>query len=177
VISHEPSKSSPRVISAALYSYHTKEHQITMPAPPTFGSVGDIISVCLIVKDLVSALDQARGASAEYQAVIRDLWSLERALLEVEILARTYDRTPELNALTATARREVDQCRECIVSFFDKIKKHGKIFDAGDSGNRWKSVASSIKWQLFDKDDLSKFRTLVNGHAPVINMILITSMM
>ena len=41
--------------------------------PVTFGAVGDIISVCLLLKDLVEMLDQARGSKAEYQSVIREL--------------------------------------------------------------------------------------------------------
>lgn len=69
----------------------------------TFGSVGDIISVCLIVKDLVDALDKSRGSSAEYQAVIRELWSLDRALLQVAMLSKTCEDCIELHALRVTA--------------------------------------------------------------------------
>jgi hypothetical protein len=41
--------------------------------PITFGAVGDIIFVCLLVKDLVEALDKSRGSKAEYQSAIREL--------------------------------------------------------------------------------------------------------
>ena len=53
--------------------------------PITFGSVGDIVSLCLLIKDLVKSLDNSRGSSAEYQAVIRELCSLDHALLEVAV--------------------------------------------------------------------------------------------
>jgi len=49
----------------------TKAYPI-LNMPITFGSVGDIISVCLLVKD-VEALEKARRCKAEYQAVIREL--------------------------------------------------------------------------------------------------------
>ena len=75
--------------------------------PVTFGSVGDIISVCLVIKDLIKVLDDSRGSSSEYQAVIRELWSLDRALLEVELLSRSYERTFELNALGQVARQRI----------------------------------------------------------------------
>ena len=39
----------------------------------TFGSVGDIISICLIVKDLVAALNDSAGSTVEYREVIREL--------------------------------------------------------------------------------------------------------
>lgn len=66
--------------------------------PVTFGSVGDIISVCLLVKDLVEALDKARGSKAEYQSAIRELWILDRALLEIELFTKAHENasTPEL---------------------------------------------------------------------------------
>src|SRR5947207_4507221 len=80
-----------------------QDHQVIMPI--SFGSVGDIISVCLIVKDLVAALDDSRGSSTEYREVIRELWGLDRALLEVDLLSRTCDNTVELNALCMTARQ------------------------------------------------------------------------
>ncbi|EDU48881.1 conserved hypothetical protein [Pyrenophora tritici-repentis Pt-1C-BFP] len=73
----------------------------------TFGSVGDIISVCLLVKDLVTALDKARGSKAEYQAAIRDLWILERVLLEIELITKQHgsEATPELRSLWETANQ------------------------------------------------------------------------
>ena len=51
----------------------------------TFGSFGDIVTLSLLIKDLIKSLDDSRGSSAEYQAVVRELWSLDKALLEVEV--------------------------------------------------------------------------------------------
>jgi hypothetical protein len=90
----------------------------------TFGSVGDIIAVSLIIKDLVKALDDSRGSANEYQEMIRELWMLDRVLLEVELLSRTYDQTTELNALCITARRIASECHKCIQNFWDRIKKY-----------------------------------------------------
>ena len=42
-----------------------------MPIVP--GSVGDIISFCLIVEDLVGALDKSRSFSVEYWQTICEL--------------------------------------------------------------------------------------------------------
>ena len=33
----------------------------------TFGSVGDITSICLLAKDLVACVDESRGSSSEYK--------------------------------------------------------------------------------------------------------------
>jgi hypothetical protein len=45
----------------------------TSRMPITFGSVGDIISISLLVKDAMKALDDSRGSGGEYQGVIREL--------------------------------------------------------------------------------------------------------
>ena len=55
--------------------------------PITFGSVGDIISVCLIIKDLIKILDESRH-STEHQETIQELWALDRVLLKVELVGK-----------------------------------------------------------------------------------------
>lgn len=52
----------------------------------TFGSVGDIISVCLLAREVAECLDKARGSASEYQALSAELRSLDRALLEAGLL-------------------------------------------------------------------------------------------
>lgn len=96
--------------------------------PVTFGAVGDIISVCLLVKDLVDALDKSRGSKAEYQSLIRELWILDRSLLEIDLLTRTHGdgATPELRALCETARKAVDRCRELVNTFAKRLQKFQK---------------------------------------------------
>ena len=73
--------------------------------PVTFGSVGDIIAVCVLVKDCVDALSETKGAAASYQAVIRELFILEKALLEFDVLSRTNTSTAEVVALFAAQER------------------------------------------------------------------------
>ena len=143
--------------------------------PISFGSVGDIISLSLLIKDLVKSLDNSRGSSAEYQAVIRELWSLDHALLEVEALIRSCEQTVQLNALTATVNQCAEQCRKCITSFHDQVKKFGKSLQSGGSGSFLRDTASKIKWQVSEKDDLAKFRAEINAHCFSINMLLTTT--
>ena len=145
--------------------------------PVTFGSVGDIISVCLLIKDLVTALDKSCGSSAEYLEVIRELWALDRVLLEVEILTRTLDDAVELNALHGTARRAADQCRQCIEAFLEKIKKYQNSLKSGGSGNAVKDIARKLQWQAVQKDVLARFRAEINAHCSSIGMLLVTANM
>jgi hypothetical protein len=43
----------------------------------TFGSVGDFLSISILVKDLLLALDDSRGSSRDYQEVVRKLYILD----------------------------------------------------------------------------------------------------
>jgi hypothetical protein len=145
-----------------------------MPAPFGF-SVGDCISVCLLIKDAIQALDSSCGSSAEYQETIRELWALDRALLEVVSLAQNFDATVELNALSHIARRAADQCRGCIETFLKKIRGYEGALRVGGSGNKLRDIKGKLGWVLFKREDLARFRTEINGHSSAINMLLITA--
>ena len=143
--------------------------------PITFGSVGDIISISLLIKDLVTSLDNSRGSSAEYQAVIRELWSLDHALLEVGLLFRSCEQTIRLNALSDTANECAERCRKCITAFKERIEKFGKSLQSGGSGSFVRDAALKIRWQVSEKESLATFRAEINAHCFSINMLLTTT--
>lgn len=78
-----------------------------MPAPFGF-SAGDMIAVSILIKDVFKSLDNATDSAAEYQELCRELWSLDRALLEVELPSRGCDTSVELNALSHTVCRTAE---------------------------------------------------------------------
>ena len=143
--------------------------------PITFGSVGDIISVSLLIKDLVKCLDESRGSSAEYQAVIRELWSLDHALLEVELLLRSCKQSVELSGLSETANRCVEQCRKCIGDFRDKVKRYQGALGGGGTGSLVRDTTAKIRWHVSEKEDLAKFRAEISAYWSSMNMLLITA--
>ena len=143
--------------------------------PITFGSVGDIISLSLLIKDLVKSLDNSRGSSAEYQAVIRELSSLDHALCQVEALMVSCEQTVQLNALTATVNQCAEQCRKCITRFHEQVKKFGRSLQPGGSGSFVRDTALKIRWQVSEKDDVAKFRAEINTHCYTINIMLTTT--
>ncbi len=146
-----------------------------MSASVTFGSVGDIITICIIIKDLVKALDDSKGSSAQYQEVIRELWALDRVLLEVELLWRTCESTNELKALRETAHRMADQCRRSIEAFLEKVEKYRPSLRNGGSGSVLRDATMKIRWQVSHADELTKFRAEINAHCSAINMLLLTA--
>lgn len=147
----------------------------TMVIPFGF-SVGDCVAVSLLIKDAVLALDSAHGAAAEYQEIIRELWALDRALLEVIGVSQGFETTVELNALGHVAKRTADQCRTCIVNFLDKVKGYRKTLGTAEgSGSRWRDARGKIGWALLRGDEVKAFRTEICAHSQAINMLLITA--
>ncbi|KAE8445827.1 hypothetical protein EG329_012750 [Mollisiaceae sp. DMI_Dod_QoI] len=141
----------------------------------TFGSVGDIISISLIVKDLIKSLDDSRGSISEYREVIRDLWELDTLLLQVELVWRSYEQTAELNALCITAKSIVQSCRECVEKFKESIKKYDSSLGSRSRRNVIMGVSMKIRWQVCHKDDLDKFRATINAHCASLNLLLTTA--
>ena len=103
--------------------------------PITFGSVGDIIALSLLIKNLAKSLDDSRGASAEYQTLTRELSSLEHALSRVEEVFTTFNRSSDLNTLDQIANQCVEQCRECIMKYRDRTEKFERSLQTGGSSN------------------------------------------
>lgn len=149
--------------------------------PVTFGSVGDIIAVCLLVKDLVAALDNARGSKAEYQSLKRELHILERVLLEIELFCQAHGGggTPELDALCVTAKAAVDRCKELVRDFLDRIKKYDSRFRensvSGTSSNIFKESALKVRWRAIEGDAVQKFRVEIAGTSSSLQMLLATA--
>ncbi len=142
--------------------------------PVTIGSIGDIISIGLLIKDIVKCLDNTRGSSAEYQAVTRELWTLDHALLEVELLFSSSKQSSQLSALSETSQPCAERCRQCLTAFKERVNKFHVGLREGGSGSRIRDVASKIRWSLSEKEYLAKFRTEINAHSLALNLLLTT---
>jgi hypothetical protein len=145
--------------------------------PITFGAVGDIISVCLLVKDLVEALNSARGSKAEYQSAIRELWILDRALLEIDLLTRLHGdgATPELRSLCATAKQAVDRCKGLVSTFLQRIHRYQSTLGQDQNTNILSDMAMKVRWRVGEKEALDQFRVEVAGTSSSLQMLLATA--
>jgi len=140
-----------------------------------FGLVGDIISVGLLIKDLLVALDESRGSSGAYRTIVRELYTLNSALLHVDRLSRTHGATPELHALCETARQTVDRCRACIDKFKRKIQKYKRSLVTGGSNNVIEDSTRKIQWSISEKDHIASFRAELTGYSESINVLITTA--
>ncbi len=138
---------------------------------PPFGfSVGDFFSGINLIRELIKALEDSAGSSAEYRDLIKELYSLERALLEVKHLDLEESQHSQHVALKQVAI----QCQETIDGFLNKIRKFQPALGTGGSNSSWKNGLRKVEWTLYKKDDVQKLRAQLNGHTTSINILLMT---
>src|ERR1700761_7754139 len=80
------------------------EKLISAKMPVAFGfSMGDFVAGIALIRDLIKALEDGAGSGVEYRELIRELFGLERALLEVKQLAVPEALIYQKNALNQAA--------------------------------------------------------------------------
>src|ERR1700753_3933526 len=115
----------------------------------TFGSVGDIIAVGQLIKDLVSLLDDSRGSRSEYQSLVDQLKILGVVLARAGdsccdddwALPELRDTRDALIAFVTDAERRLDGVR-------NKIRRYSVSLVPGGSGNAVKDFARKVQWRL-----------------------------
>ena len=142
--------------------------------PITFGSVGDIISVCLLIKDLVDALNDCQGSAHDYQQLVKELRSLERVLLQVNQLVCKYEASPALNVYCVDARDAVENCRQSAEPFLKQLKTYSRSLKPGGSGNVVKDTVRKVQWKVVQTDNLEKFYKEITTQTNTLNSLLLT---
>jgi hypothetical protein len=131
-------------------------------------SCGDFIAAVELVTTVVNALGQSSEASEEYRELVRQLYSLETALLQVKGLLLDDTQHKELVAL----RQAASQCQQTIDSFWRKIQKYQPHLQSNGSNSRVKDSWMKVKWAICKKDDVTKFKADLMGHTESIQLLL-----
>jgi hypothetical protein len=144
--------------------------------PITSGSVGDIISVALLIKDLVEALDASRGSQAEYRQLVTDLELLEAVLKRVHHLCNERGSACSTSeaATLQSGLQIIKSCRHCIQAFAERLKKYdsGLGKQVQRKSNVIKSAIAKIRWQVGEKEDVLRFRAEIGGQTASPNALL-----
>ena len=88
-------------------------------ASVTFGSVGDIITICQVITTTIKALSASRGSDVEYRGLINELWSLAQALESIKSLLEEDTEIKHRGRL----RIALQNCRECLERELESIRK------------------------------------------------------
>ncbi|KAJ0107175.1 hypothetical protein J7T55_014705 [Diaporthe amygdali] len=142
-----------------------------MAFAPSFGSFGDFLSIAILIKDIVLALDDCRGSSNKYQELKQGLEILGETIRHVE---HAY-QNPTLvvyRDTSTTAIRVISRIHQCLADFnSQKLQKYATSLSPGGSGNPLKDVARKIQFK-FDEKDIENFQREIIGY----NMLLTTLM-
>ncbi|KAF0320273.1 hypothetical protein GQ607_012535 [Colletotrichum asianum] len=112
-----------------------------------FGAVGDFIAVLELIKNIAAALDYSCGSRKEYRGVAQSLKIIESTV------------------------RQVEETRQCLVGFCDKIRKFGPSFANHGTNNVLRDAARKVQWRLEEKE-IGKFREELLRHAISMNTLL-----
>ncbi|KAL3478558.1 hypothetical protein BJX99DRAFT_256454 [Aspergillus californicus] len=151
-----------------------------MPVSFTFGSLGDIITLSLLVKDIIRTLDSSRGSAAEYAQVIMDLGNLNDILLEIHSLSRTCDNSPEYAVLGGIAKNIGARCQDCLKDFSEKLKRYERLDSSNMASSGSKSLNAmkdsylKVHWRVKHNDCLEEFRRQVQRHIQAMTAVVAT---
>ncbi|KAH4905054.1 hypothetical protein HBI80_096760 [Parastagonospora nodorum] len=142
--------------------------------PVTFGAVGDIISVCHLVKGLVDALDKARGSKAEYLSAVQELSILEKVLFEIACIIEEHGdgATPELQSLCETAKQAFTRCEALVDAFLQRTRRYQGTLTETAKPEVLHEATMKLRWRLAEKEALKNFRVEVAGISESLQMLL-----
>ncbi|KAJ0414085.1 hypothetical protein BJY00DRAFT_46191 [Aspergillus carlsbadensis] len=151
-----------------------------MPVSFTFGSLGDIITLSLLIKDIIRTLDSTRGSAAEYAQVVADLGDLDKILLEFHSLSRTCENSPEYAVLGGIAKNIAAHCQDCLKAFSEKMKRYERLDSANTASTGSKSLGVmrdsylKVHWRVRHHDSLEEFRRQVQRHLQAMTAVVAT---
>lgn len=137
----------------------------------TFGAVGDFIALGVLVKDIITSLDDCRGSSKVYQDLVQSLAILDFTLCQVDQVFRDPRRAIIAQRLCATVLESVRQIKDSLQSFHDKLKKFHLSLGPGGSGNRLKDAARKIQFKM-DEKDINAAKGDIREYTTVLNLLL-----
>ncbi|VDB85846.1 unnamed protein product [Peniophora sp. CBMAI 1063] len=122
--------------------------------PITCNAIGDIIAVVQLIRDIVVALDDARGAAEEYKQFVHVLTALGAVMEAVYKLARD---SPD-DALKSVVLEEVRRCCNDINNAHNSIAKFDRL--EGETSvrtSRAGTLFTKLHWHFLKASDATKY--------------------
>ena len=117
-----------------------------------------------IVHSIYKALSDSMGASYDYQCLIAELRSFERAL---KIVDHAITVAPPTGRDALDIAAETKTCVEMLKKFDDRIRSYQKALGGG-KGASWRKIG----WSLFKSDEVASFRQRISQHKQNISLFL-----
>ncbi|KAF4986960.1 hypothetical protein FDECE_15678 [Fusarium decemcellulare] len=137
----------------------------------TFGAFGDFVSVILIIRDIITALNDSRGSTRDFLELTESLQVLEKALQELDEVFKDPRAPNELESLRLFALGTARQINHRATEFRERMKKYAHSLSHSGSGNPIKDTVRKLQWKL-DEGDINKFRGELVGYTASLNILL-----
>lgn len=137
----------------------------------SFGfSVGDFVSIGLLIKEIASALNGS--STAEYRELTNELQLLQQTLHEIEHLEELPGQEDVINKVKFAAV----MCHIPLDDFASKLKKYDILADSDLKQNirLAKSWGRKVQWNVSMKDEIQKLRAYLGVHMGSLNLRLTT---
>lgn len=132
-------------------------------------SVGDLFLGLKLLKDSIDAVNDSKGAAADFTTLATEITSLQDGLEAIEELQSNLTFSIKQ---TSALDRAISSCQESIEEFLTSISKYQPHLQAKTSSLR--SNYRKIKWAVCKKDDITKFKAQLGRNASTITMLLVT---
>lgn len=135
----------------------------------SFGfSVGDFLAVGTLIADISSFLAESGGSKSDYQELLRELESLQHALVRLDKLQPRGSSSTNIDSIKYTAL----SCRRPLEHFLGKIKKYDKSLGLWSKEGGLRSAVRKVGWAYGQKDEVRKLQSYLNVHVGTINILL-----
>lgn len=148
-----------------------------MSFDPTFGGLGDFVSIVVLIKDIVLALDGSRGSAKKYQDLVRSLDILSTTIEAVEKAYRGPRHAAGFDNISVTALQTVRHIRTCLKDFTGRLQKYGPSLSLGGLGNPAKDAARKIQFKAMEEDEIQSFQMQVLGYNMLLKTLLDVTML
>ncbi|GAB1309964.1 hypothetical protein MFIFM68171_00174 [Madurella fahalii] len=147
----------------------------------TFGSIGDIITICQLAVQLRRVL--GRGCNAigssekEYQALREDLGLFVQILSQVVATYQEREYSVYLSSLDNATKAVVDDCAGLIEAALQHFgSRYQDNLRAGGSGNKWKDAYKKVEWSVKEKERLQELQEKLRQNTERLALLSVLAM-
>jgi hypothetical protein len=135
----------------------------------SFGfSVSDFIAALELVATAIDALRATGNAASQYRVLLKQLDSLQTALLAVQAL----EIDEALFSFQVALRKAASQCLGTMLDFWKKLLKYQPHLGTTRSGFSLKDGLMKIRWAVYHANDITKFQIDLMGHTQAIHILV-----
>jgi hypothetical protein len=140
-----------------------------MTFPPFGFSPSDFAAAICLIRKIWIALEDAGGASAEFQHLLRELQGLQIVLEQLRDLpASSSSSQSHYNAIRGMSY----DIQVPLRAFVEKMGPYHDKLGVDCDKSFWRTAGRKIKWALTMQDEVSEMRRVINMRITTVSLLL-----